>query len=78
MNAEWMKKYMAPLVGGTIIEAGAKDEDGIWPYFKVKLKNGQEIECEVSGDEEGNHGGFLFGLPFPEVKSNRSTVGGAG
>jgi hypothetical protein len=39
--------------------------------FLVKLANGQLTELVVSQDEEGNGGGFLFGLPdytLPEFR----------
>jgi len=61
---EWLEKYMQSLIGQTIIEAGAKeDEEGVWPYFAFEVGD-QKIECEISRDEEGNGPGFLFGLPL--------------
>lgn len=59
-NDEWMRKYLAPLVGRTIKETGV--EEGGFPFFV--LDNGNKIE--ISADEEGNGPGFLFGLPRPK------------
>lgn len=70
-DAEFLRKYLAPLKGGTITSVRVKVEsDGgfaeAWPRLTVKAKNGQTYELEVSRDEEGNGPGYLFGLPFPE------------
>ena len=34
-----------------------------FPTFIVKLENGKTMKVEVSRDEEGNDGGFLFQSP---------------
>jgi len=36
-----------------------------FPSFKVKFKDGSVSDIEISSDEEGNNGGFIFGLPTP-------------
>lgn len=62
----WYGNYFGQLVGATITGFTlVKDDDmgDFWPTFKVKLAGGEEIEVEVSQDEEGNGPGWLFGLP---------------
>jgi len=34
-----------------------------FPSFKVKFKDGSISDIEISSDEEGNGGGFTYGLP---------------
>jgi hypothetical protein len=71
----WLKDYLSPLVGCTITGVDALVEDGeAWPRIKVRLPEGHlidgtnQIELEVSRDEEGNGPGFLFGLPIPTLE----------
>lgn len=70
---EFWKRYYKQLQGATIIEFVGmnKDEDMEWdegfPCFKVKFSNGTYGLIEVSRDEEGNGGGTLFGLAFPNM-----------
>jgi hypothetical protein len=62
-------KYYKALEGATILkfvemrgdEFGGKS----FPVFSVMFSDGSVNEVEVSQDEEGNGGGFLFGLPVP-------------
>lgn len=64
----WLRKYLAPLVGGTITEVGSQEDDmdgKPWPTFTVRKPDGTEYVIEVAQDEEGNGAGFLFGLPTP-------------
>jgi hypothetical protein len=49
------------MVGKKIVAVGIK---GGFPCFE--LDDGTVIE--VSSDEEGNDGGFLFGLPRPKIE----------
>jgi hypothetical protein len=53
----WTKKYLKPLVGKTIIAVNVS-EDG---FPLLTLNDGTVLE--ISQDEEGNGGGFIFGLP---------------
>jgi hypothetical protein len=39
-----------------------------FPVFLVKFADGSNGEIEISQDEEGNGGGFVFGLPSPFSK----------
>ena len=70
-DAEFLKKYLQPLVGATIekVEAHVEDDYGFqqaWPRIHVKLPGETETSVlEISQDEEGNGPGFIFGLPFP-------------
>jgi len=61
-NPEFMKRYLAPLIGCVVTEI--KDAgDG---FTVIVFERGDtRYECELSSDEEGNDLGFLFGLPIP-------------
>lgn len=62
---KFYRDYYSQLNGATIVKfLGMKEEfaSNAFPQFKVKLKSGEEIMVEVSQDQEGNGGGFLFGL----------------
>lgn len=76
-SKEFYRRYYSQLVGATIIEfvgMGLSQEDrdvGIhsaFPCFKVKFKDGTYGLIEISQDEEGNGGGFLFGIPLPNME----------
>jgi hypothetical protein len=75
-DAVWLRRYLAPLVNGVIIEVDVReDEEGAWPVIKVAIKGSDEIfELEISRDEEGNGPGFIFGLPFSEPVDPMSVV----
>jgi len=59
-----LKKYYEQILGYTIKGLHINEDDPHdegWVKFSLCNKNtGNEIEIEVSGDEEGNHPGFLF------------------
>jgi hypothetical protein len=65
---ETLAKYYSQLEGATITkfngflsnELGGSD----FPSFDVVLKDGSTTTIEISQDEEGNGGGFLFGLSW--------------
>ncbi len=63
----WNAGYYSALEGATIVKFLGTDVDEFggrgFPMFQVKLDNGEMVELVVSQDEEGNGGGFLFGLP---------------
>lgn len=67
IQERWNAGYYSALNGATIIKFLRTDTDEFggrgFPMFQVKLANGQLTELVVSQDEEGNGGGFLFGLP---------------
>jgi hypothetical protein len=70
-SAQWLREYLKPLEGATILAAGATVEDSAglleaWPRLVVKAKDGTVFNLEVSRDEEGNGPGFVFGLPNPK------------
>jgi len=56
-----MTKYYEQLVGMTITGFKFSDGDGMgdFPTFILNY-HGREYKIEVSRDEEGNGGGFLF------------------
>ena len=63
---QFQKDYYGQLVGFTVTKFEPKVEDmggyeEVWPRLTLK-KGEQEVEVEVSRDEEGNGPGFLFGL----------------
>ena len=68
---KFFSTYYGSFVGATIISFdGMQDnEDGGdgFPTFTVKFANGEIGQIEISQDAEGNGGGFIFGLPTPEV-----------
>ena len=70
---EFWKRYYRQLEGATILRfAGMDDSDETshgdgFPSFIVKLKSGEVIGLQVSQDEEGNGGGFLFGPDLPTM-----------
>ncbi len=70
----WHDKYYRRLEGAKILafhrgsgdsDTGASQDAG-FPRFTVRLTSGEKFDIEISGDEEGNHGGFIFGLPVVE------------
>lgn len=68
--SDFYDKYYSTLNGATIVryEGLTTDVFGAegFPTFSVKLRDGSNAVIEVSRDEEGNGGGFIFGLPLPE------------
>jgi hypothetical protein len=66
---DFYKKYYSQLDGATIVKyVGMTPSDDYgkdFPAFTVKLNTGEVINIEVSQDEEGNGGGFIFGLGLP-------------
>jgi len=73
----WNMGYYKQLEGATIIRFKGTDPDDFggrgFPMFIAKLTNGELVELVLSQDEEGNGGGFMFGLPdftLPEFREN--------
>jgi hypothetical protein len=61
-----MKKYYQQLIGATITSFEFNnDGDGLDPFpcYTVQDKEGNILNIEISRDEEGNGGGFLFIAP---------------
>tara|TARA_B100000242_G_C42809544_1_gene376412 strand:- start:35 stop:271 length:237 start_codon:yes stop_codon:yes gene_type:complete len=59
----WGTKYYGQLKGFAISNvdfAYCKDTESYFPTFIMKKKGYETIKVEVSRDEEGNGGGFLF------------------
>ena len=75
MNArsiEFYKRYYSQLEGAKIISFKGRiglecSEDQDFPQFSVRLANGKLIKIEISQDEEGNGGGFIFGMNYPDM-----------
>jgi hypothetical protein len=69
LKSDFHTLYYSGLEGATIVrfvemrgdEFGGKP----FPVFLVKFADGSIGEIEISQDEEGNGGGFVFGLPSP-------------
>jgi hypothetical protein len=63
-ETDFYKEYYSQLEGATIVKfLGMKEEamtHGAFPQFTLKLKSGEKVKVEVSKDQEGNGGGFLF------------------
>ena len=67
----WTEDYYGQLVGMTIIKSGITEGDEYeagFPFFILQAKDGDKVKIEVSKDEEGNGGGFLFISDVKEVK----------
>jgi len=62
-NQQFMKKYLAPLVGCVVKEI--KNGSNGFTAIVFVTPSGERFECELSSDTEGNDPGFLFGLPPP-------------
>ena len=61
-----MKYYYEQLIGATILHyEEVTDEHALdpFPVFLMKLEDGTKVQVDVSRDEEGNGGGFLFIAP---------------
>ena len=54
-----MDKYYKQLEGFSINKYLGESDDG-FPRFLLKAPNHEDVLVEVSADEEGNYGGFLF------------------
>ena len=72
-ESPFYKKYYANLEGATIVKFKGmlgEDEYGTTPFptFVVRFKDGSLGEIEISQDEEGNGGGFIFGLTMEDVR----------
>lgn len=67
---DFWNEYYGDLEGATIVKfVGMKEEEtchGAFPTFLVHFKNGESGEIQISRDEEGNGGGFIFGLAVPQ------------
>jgi hypothetical protein len=76
IEERWNAGYYAQLEGATILKfLGTEPEFASrgFPRFSAKLKNGEVVELVLSQDEEGNGGGFMFGLPdytLPEFRTD--------
>jgi hypothetical protein len=71
-SAEFYKRYYSQLEGAKIVKFKGMVEDEYsehsdFPQFSVRLANGQLIKIEISQDEEGNGGGFIFGMNYPDM-----------
>ncbi len=70
-NQKFWQNYYGSLNGATILKFNGftNDDDdpkSNFPSFEVKFKDGSISTIEISQDEEGNGGGFIFGLPTPQ------------
>jgi hypothetical protein len=64
----WNQGYYKQLEGATILRFKGTDFDEFggnrgFPMFVARLVTGELVELVLSQDEEGNGGGFMFGLP---------------
>lgn len=67
-SKEWWSEYLAPLLGGEIIEVGLNaynDNEPGFPYLKVETQDLEVYTIEISQDAEANGPGFILGLPQP-------------
>ena len=80
-QVRWNNGYYTQLEGATILKFKGTDPDDFgsrgFPQFIAKLKTGEVVELTLSQDEEGNGGGFMFGLPdytLPEFRKDLTTT----
>ena len=62
-----MEKYYQQLIGATVKSfTMIKEEYALdnFPCYMLELADGSMVQFEVSRDEEGNGGGFLFISPI--------------
>lgn len=66
---DFWQKYYSYLEGATILKFNGMNSDEFdlspFPSFSVKFADGSIGDIEISQDEEGNGGGFIFGLALP-------------
>jgi hypothetical protein len=62
-ESAFMVRYLKPLVGCKV--KAIKPTDAEFTAIVFETPDGEEIECELASDAEGNRPGFLFGLPRP-------------
>ena len=66
---DFWKKYYSYFEGATILKFNGMNPDQYssspFPSFSVKFADGTIGDIEISQDEEGNGGGFIFGLALP-------------
>jgi|LakMenEpi03Aug12_release.lakeMendotaPanAssembly.Ray.scaffolds.fasta_scaffold1332526_2 hypothetical protein len=57
-----IESEFAPLIGATVVSAGAiLDDDGnCWPVVRFRTADGRLMQLELSSDEEGNGPGHPF------------------
>lgn len=69
--SKFLTKYYQSLENATILRFIGMGDDEFggkpFPKFLVRFADGSESEIEISQDEEGNGGGFIYGLYVPEV-----------
>lgn len=65
---DFWNKYYSYLEGAQILKFNGMSEYEYgqgFPSFSVKFADGSIGDIEISQDEEGNGGGFIFGLALP-------------
>ena len=81
IEERWNAGYYSQLEGATVLKFVGTDPEYAsrgFPKFLAKLKTGEVVELVLSQDEEGNGGGFMFGLPdytLPEFRKDLTTLG---
>ena len=65
---DWLERYYAPIVGGTIERVEIKmEDDDAWTVLHVRTKTGEHFDLLISRDDEQNGPGVVKGLPYPET-----------
>ena len=64
----WLRGYYSSLINCRVVGVKVNsqvDDYGqeLWPVIVFEDASGEQFECEISRDPEGNGAGFLFGLP---------------
>ena len=64
-----LSKYYAQLEGAKIIRFNGWTKNSFggsdFPSFDIVLQDGTSATIDISQDEEGNGGGYIFGLDLP-------------
>lgn len=64
----WLRGYYSALINCRVVDVKVNAQiddysEELWPVIVFEDANGEQFECEISRDPEGNGPGFMFGLP---------------
>lgn len=64
----WLRGYYSSLINCRVVGVKVNSQvydygTELWPVIVFEDASGEQFECEISRDPEGNGPGFMFGLP---------------